>query len=142
MNHVKIVIDSKMENEAFVRSAVTAFLMPLNPMMDEIIEIKTILAEAVVNSMIHGYQGREDGQIIVKVSYDECHLVEFEVRDFGQGIANVELARQPLYTTRADLERSGMGMTIMESFSDKLEITSIVGEGTCCRISKQLRIHD
>ena len=116
--------------------------MPLNPTVDEIMEIKTILAEAVVNCMIHGYQGREEGQVRVSVSYDETHRVTIEVQDSGVGIEDITLARQPLYTTRADLERSGMGMTIMESFSDEFEICSHPGEGTTVRLVKQLQFHE
>ncbi len=134
MNRMTLSFDAKLENEAFARTSAVAFLMPLNPTVDEIMEIKTILAEAVVNCMIHGYQGREEGQVRVSVSYDETHRVMIEVQDSGVGIEDITLARQPLYTTRADLERSGMGMTIMESFSDEFEICSHPGEGTTVRL--------
>ena len=142
MNRMTLSFDAKLENEAFARTSAVAFLMPLNPTVDEIMEIKTILAEAVVNSMIHGYQGREEGQVRVSVSYDETHRVMIEVQDSGVGIEDITLARQPLYTTRADLERSGMGMTIMESFSDESEICSHPGEGTTVRLVKQLQFHE
>ncbi|WP_302557696.1 anti-sigma F factor [Holdemania filiformis] len=142
MNRMTLSFDAKLENEAFARTSAVAFLMPLNPTVDEIMEIKTILAEAVVNSMIHGYQGREEGQVRVSVSYDETHRVMIEVQDSGVGIEDITLARQPLYTTRADLERSGMGMTIMESFSDEFEICSHPGEGTTVRLVKQLQFHE
>ena len=142
MNRMTLSFDAKLENEAFARTSAVAFLMPLNPTVDEIMEIKTILAEAVVNSMIHGYQGREEGQVRVSVSYDETHRVTIEVQDTGIGIEDITLARQPLYTTRADLERSGMGMTIMESFSDEFEICSHPGEGTTVRLVKQLQFHE
>ena len=142
MNRMTLSFDAKLENEAFARTSAVAFLMPLNPTVDEIMEIKTILAEAVVNCMIHGYQGREEGQVRVSVSYDEPHRVTIEVQDSGVGIEDITLARQPLYTTRADLERSGMGMTIMESFSDEFEICSHPGEGTTVRLVKQLQFHE
>ena len=142
MNRMTLSFDAKLENEAFARTSAMAFLMPLNPTVDEIMEIKTILAEAVVNCMIHGYQGREEGQVQVSVSYDETHRVTIEVQDSGVGIEDITLARQPLYTTRADLERSGMGMTIMESFSDEFEICSHPGEGTTVRLVKQLQFHE
>lgn len=142
MNRMALSFDAKLENEAFARTSAVAFLMPLNPTVDEIMEIKTILAEAVVNCMIHGYQGREEGQVRVSVSYDETHRVTIEVQDSGVGIEDITLARQPLYTTRADLERSGMGMTIMESFSDEFEICSHPGEGTTVRLVKQLQFHE
>ena len=142
MNRMTLSFDAKLENEAFARTSAVAFLMPLNPTVDENMEIKTILAEAVVNCMIHGYQGREEGQVRVSVSYDETHRVTIEVQDSGVGIEDITLARQPLYTTRADLERSGMGMTIMESFSDEFEICSHPGEGTTVRLVKQLQFHE
>ena len=142
MNRMTLSFDAKLENEAFARTSAVAFLRPLNPTVDEIMEIKTILAEAVVNCMIHGYQGREEGQVRVSVSYDETHRVTIEVQDSGVGIEDITLARQPLYTTRADLERSGMGMTIMESFSDEFEICSHPGEGTTVRLVKQLQFHE
>ena len=142
MNRMTLSFDAKLENEAFARTSAVAFLMPLNPTVDEIMEIKTILAEAVVNCMIHGYQGREEGQVRVSVSYDETHRVTIEVQDSGVGIEDITLARQPLYTTRADLERSGMGMTIMENFSDEFEICSHPGEGTTVRLVKQLQFHE
>ena len=142
MNRMTLSFDAKLENEAFARTSAVAFLMPLNPTVDEIMEIKTILAEAVVNCMIHGYQGREEGQVQVSVSYDETHRVTIEVQDSGVGIEDITLARQPLYTTRADLERSGMGMTIMESFSDEFEIWSHPGEGTTVRLVKQRQFHE
>ena len=142
MNRMKLVFDAKLENEAFARASGIAFLMPLNPTVDEVMEIKTILAEAIVNCMIHGYQGREDGQISVQMEYDETHRVQITVSDQGTGIEDIELARQPLYTTRADLESSGMGMTIMESFSDQFEVQSQPGQGTTVRMIKQLQFHE
>ena len=142
MNRMKLVFDAKLENEAFARASGIAFLMPLNPTVDEVMEIKTILAEAIVNCMIHGNQGREDGQISVQMEYDETHRVQITVSDQGTGIEDIELARQPLYTTRADLERSGMGMTIMESFSDQFEVQSQPGQGTTVRMIKQLQFHE
>ena len=142
MNRMKLVFDAKLENEAFARASGIAFLMPLNPTVDEVMEIKTILAEAIVNCMIHGYQGREDGQISVQMEYDETHRVQITVSDQGTGIEDIELGRQPLYTTRADLERSGMGMTIMESFSDQFEVQSQPGQGTTVRMIKQLQFHE
>ena len=86
MNRMTLSFDAKLENEAFARTSAVAFLMPLNPTVDEIMEMKTILAEAVVNCMIHGYQGREEGQVQVSVSYDETHRVTIEVQDSGIGI--------------------------------------------------------
>lgn len=142
MNRMTLSFDAKLENEAFARTSAVAFLMPLNPTVDEIMEIKTILAEAVVNCYDSWLSGSEECQVQVSVSYDETHRVTIEVQDSGIGIEDITLARQPLYTTRADLERSGMGMTIMESFSDEFEICSHPGEGTTVRLVKQLQFHE
>lgn len=130
MNRMKIEFSAQVSNEVFARTAGIAFIMPYNPTVDEVMEIKTILAEAIVNSIIHGYPNRPDQMIELSMSVDEERQVTIVVVDHGQGIENLDLARQPLYTTRQDLERSGMGMTIMETFSDEFSIESVVGEGT------------
>lgn len=142
MNHMKLVFDSKLENEVFARSSGIAFLMPLNPTVDEVMEVKTILAEAIVNCMIHAYPNCEEGQITLQMEYDETHRVTMQISDQGKGIEDLDLARQPLYTSRADLERSGMGMTIMESFSDHFEIHSQPQQGTTVILQKQLTHHE
>lgn len=130
MNRMKIEFSAQVSNEVFARTAGIAFIMPYNPTVDEVMEIKTILAEAIVNSIIHGYPNRPDQMIELSMSVDEERQVTIIVEDHGQGIENLDLARQPLYTTRQDLERSGMGMTIMETFSDEFAIDSVLGEGT------------
>lgn len=137
MNEMSIECLSKLENEAFLRTSVIAFLMPLNLTMDDVMEIKTLLAEAVVNAMIHGYDGREDGRIRVSVAYDEkdIHMI---IEDEGCGIEDLEQAMQPLYTSKQHLERSGMGMTIMQTFADDFHINSVSGKGTTITIVKHL----
>ena len=138
MNAMTIHCCSQLENEAFIRTSVIAFLMPLNLSLESCMEIKTMLAEAVVNAMIHGYEGKEDGIIDVDVSYDDS-FIRIVVTDHGCGIENISQALQPLYTTKQHLERSGMGMTIMQSFSDSFDIKSEVGKGTVVTLKK--RIH-
>lgn len=108
MNRMKLSFCSHLENEAFARTSVIAFLMPLSMSVEEVMEIKTIMAEAIVNAMIHGYEGREDGEVIVSVSYDEQKIVTIIVEDQGCGIPDIDLAMQPLYTSKAHLERSGI----------------------------------
>ncbi|MHB1627524.1 MAG: anti-sigma F factor [Bacilli bacterium] len=125
------------ENEAFARVAVAAFVLPLNPTMEELTEIKTIVSEAVTNAIIHGY-GERYGIIYLhcKIVGDRMELV---IEDRGVGIEDVDLVRQPLYTSRPDLERSGMGFTIMESFADEIEVDSAVNRGTRLRFVKHIR---
>ncbi len=142
MNQMKIEFSSLPCNEIFARTAGVAFVMNYNPTVDEVMEIKTILAEAIVNCIIHGYNNQVTGLITLMMEIDEQRIVTIEVIDQGKGIKDIDQARQPLYTSRLDLERSGMGMTIMETFSDDFEIKSEVGVGTHVKIIKKLRIHE
>lgn len=136
-NRMTIAFTSRSGNESFARVAVAAFVAQLNPTMEELTEIKTIVSEAVTNAIIHGYAERE-GEVVLhcKIMGDRMELM---VEDTGVGIADLELARQPLYTSRPDLERSGMGFTIMETFADEFEVESMVGRGTRLRFVKRIR---
>lgn len=127
-NNMKIEFDSRSENEGFARVAVAAFVTPLNPTLEEIEDIKTAVSEAVTNSIIHGY-GEKIEKIILTASIKENQLF-VEVQDFGCGIENIEKAMEPMYTTRPDLERSGMGFAFMEAFMDGLSVKSEAGKGT------------
>ena len=127
-NMVKIEFLSKSENESFARVAVAAFVSQLDPTIEEITDVKTAVSEAVTNAIIHGYQNKEG---VVKVeAYIKGNEVTIEISDQGVGIVNLEEAMQPLYTSRPDLERSGMGFTVMETFMDFLEVKSEQGKGT------------
>ena len=137
MNKMRLIFDSKLENESFARTSTVAFLMPLDLAMEQLMEIKTILAEAVVNAMIHGYEGKEDGEIIVEVSYDE-EFIYVHVRDEGVGIEDITKAMQPMYTSKQYLERSGMGMTIMKTFADEFYVESTLGKGCDLHIKKKI----
>ena len=136
-NEMKLEFISKSSNEAFARVAVAAFAAQLDPTIEELADIKTAVSEAVTNSIIHGY---EDKQGIIKIV---CKLKEneiiIEISDTGKGIEDIEVAKEPLYTTKPNLERSGMGFTIMESFMDSMEIESIVGLGTKVTMSKKIK---
>ena len=136
-NEMKLEFISKSSNEAFARVAVAAFAAQLDPTIEELADIKTAVSEAVTNSIIHGY---EDKQGIIKIV---CKLKEneiiIEISDTGKGIEDIEAAKEPLYTTKSNLERSGMGFTIMESFMDSMEIESIVGLGTKVTMSKKIK---
>lgn len=138
MNTMKLEFTSKLENEAFARTSAVAFLMPLNLDMESIMEIKTMLAEAVVNAMIHGYESREDGNILLQMSYDDTYI-RMQISDQGCGIDDLDLAMQPLYTSKEHLERSGMGMTIMQTFADDFHIESEKGKGTTVFIQKKIQ---
>ena len=133
-NEMKLEFLSKANNEAFARITVAAFVSQLDPTIEELADIKS---EAVTNAIVHGY---EDTEGIVKVVAKLfSNTVEIEVSDTGKGIEDVELARKPLYTTKANLERSGMGFTIMESFMDEVEIDSVVGLGTKIKMKKMIK---
>lgn len=127
-NKVKLEFLSKSENESFARVAVAAFVSQLDPTIEEITDIKTAVSEAVTNAIIHGY-GKNDGTVIIEAEIND-NEVKISIEDKGVGIENIDLARQPLYTSRPDLERSGMGFTVMETFMDQLEVESKAGTGT------------
>lgn len=127
-NYVYIKIPSYSTNESFARSAVAAFCASLNPTIEEISDIKTAVSEAVTNSIIHGYENTV-GEIVIECRIKK-RMVEIIIEDFGTGIANVDKAREPLYTSKPELERSGMGFTVMETFMDELVVLSEKGVGT------------
>ena len=138
-NEMKIEFLSKSNNEAFARIAVAAFIAQLDPTLEEIADIKTAVSEAVTNSIIHGYEERIGIiKLICKIRNKEVFI---EISDSGKGIENIEMAKQPLFTTKANLERSGMGFTIMESFMDEVEIDSVLGLGTKVIMRKKIKKH-
>ncbi len=133
-NEMSLEFLSKSSNEAFARIAVAAFASQLDPTIEEIADIKTAVSEAVTNCIIHGY---EDTQGIVKIhSYLQDNSIIIEISDTGKGIEDVALAKEPLYTSKPNLERSGMGFTIMESFMDELNIESVLNLGTKITMKK------
>lgn len=133
-NMMKIEFLSKSQNEGFARVAVAAFVSQLDPTIEEITDVKTAVSEAVTNAIIHGYGGNE-GIVRIEARIEKNELTVI-VSDDGAGIDNIELAMQPLYTSRPDLERSGMGFTVMETFMDSLEVTSEKGKGTNITMKK------
>lgn len=133
-NEMSLEFLSKSSNEAFARIAVAAFASQLDPTIEEIADIKTAVSEAVTNCIIHGY---EDTQGIVKIhSYLQDNSIIIEISDTGKGIEDVALAKEPLYTSKPNLERSGMGFTIMESFMNELNIESVLNLGTKITMKK------
>lgn len=133
-NKMELKILSKSSNESFARVTVAAFASQLDLNIEDLADIKTAVSEAVTNCIIHAYDTSE-GIITIEARLTKNSL-EIEVSDRGKGIENVELAREPLYTTKPDLERSGMGFTIMDSFMDELKVESIVGLGTKVSMKK------
>ncbi|MBR3249583.1 MAG: anti-sigma F factor [Clostridia bacterium] len=130
---------SKSNNEAFARMAVAAFASQLDPTIEELADIKTAVSEAVTNSIIHGYEDNI-GMVTIYAKLQE-NKITIEVSDSGKGIENIDIAKQPLYTTKPNLERSGMGFTIMESFMDEIYIESILGLGTKITMKKKIKSH-
>ena len=128
-NKVKIEFESKSQNEGFARVAVAAFVSQLDPTIEELTDVKTAVSEAVTNSIIHGYEGKKDGIIVIQAEI-EANEVIIKISDFGVGIKDLEKAKEPLFTSRPDLERSGMGFTVMETFMDSMEVESSEGKGT------------
>ena len=136
-NRIKLELMSKSTNESFARIAVSAFVSQLDPTIEELADIKTAVSEAVTNCIIHAYEEKEG------IIYIECSLnnneVTIEIKDNGIGIENIDVAKEPLYTSKPELERSGMGFTIMESFMDDVKIESIVGMGTKVTMKKTIK---
>ena len=136
-NEIKMEIVSKSCNEAFARIAVAAFASQLDPTIEEISDIKTSVSEIVTNSIIHAYDTSDE---IIKIhSYIKENTITIEISDTGKGIEDIEEARKPLYTSKVELERSGMGFTIVESFMDEVKVESIVGIGTKVTMKKTIK---
>ena len=135
-NEMKLEFVSKSSNEAFARITVAAFAAQLDPTIEELSDIKTAVSEAVTNSIIHGYENKEGIIRINAYIYD--NILRIEIADQGKGIEDIEIAKQPLYTTKPELERSGMGFTIMDNFMDNLKVESVVGMGTKVTMEKKI----
>ena len=133
---MKLEMDSVSSNESFARVVVAAFLTRLNPTMEEVADIKTAVSEAVTNAIIHGYR-QEVHKIVIEAMVEE-DVFTVSVEDFGVGIEDVKKAMEPMYTTRGDLERSGMGFVFMEAFMDSIEVESKVGRGTKVIMTKKI----
>lgn len=139
-NEMKLEFVSKSSNESFARVAVAAFVAQLDPTVEELSDIKTAVSEAVTNCIIHGYENKIG--IVKVIAKLQNNTLLLEISDKGKGIENIEKAKEPLYTTKPNLERSGMGFTIMESFMDSVQVESIVGLGTKVKMTKTISTHD
>ena len=139
-NEMKLEFISKASNEAFARITVAAFASQLDPTIEELADIKTAVSEAVTNCIIHAYEHKQG---IIKIHTKlKDNQITIEISDNGKGIENVDVAKEPLYTTKPNLERSGMGFTIMESFMDSMKVESIVGLGTKVTLVKTIKTEE
>ena len=136
-NEMQITFLSLAENESFARVVIAAFAVQMSPTVSEIADIKTAVSEAVTNAIVHGYEGCT-GQVVMRARMDDRWLT-VEIQDEGKGIANVEQAMEPFYTSHPEQERSGMGFAVMQTFMDDLQVESFPGKGTTVRMRK--RIH-
>ncbi len=137
-NSFKMELLSKSNNESFVRVAVAAFAAQLDPTIEEINDIKTAVSEAVTNCIVHGYKNTL-GKIYITVELLEQRMLRIKIRDRGCGIANVQQAMEPLFTTGGE-ERSGLGFSVMQSFMDKVGVRSVPGRGTTVTLQKRLSV--
>ncbi|WPS89592.1 anti-sigma F factor [Brevibacillus halotolerans] len=136
-NHMQLQFSALSQNEAFARVAVASFISQLDVTMEELEEIKTVVSEAVTNAIIHAYEENPLGVVNIEASLEDG-VVELVIEDYGKGIVDVEEAMQPLFTSKPELERSGMGFTIMENFMDSLEVVTAIDQGTRIRLVKRL----
>ncbi len=135
-NTMLIRFPAKSENEGLARVAVTAFAAPLDPTVSELTDMKTAVSEAVTNAIVHGYaKGTGDVEVFCQRKEETIYIM---VSDKGCGISDITQAMEPLYTSKPEQERAGLGFTIMETFMDSLEVESKVGEGTCVKMAKKL----
>ena len=135
-NKIRIEFQSKSQNEGFARVAIASFISQLDPTIEEITDVKTAVSEAVTNAIIHGYEGKEGEFVAIEAEISERE-VTISIIDKGIGIKNIEEAKEPLYTSRPDLERSGMGFTVMETFMDSMVVESEPGKGTIVTLKKK-----
>jgi len=140
MNKIELKFSACIENEPFARTAIASFILPLNPNLDELSEVKTIVSEAVSNAIIHGYNYDSSKDVCLKATITD-NLLEVIVQDYGVGIENVEEALKASFTTRVDQERAGMGFSIMQTLSDKFEIRSQKDIGTRLTLTKSFKKH-
>lgn len=138
-NKIKLVLDANSKNEAVARMSVASFCLQLNPTIQDLEDIKMAISEAVTNAIIHGYEeyNVENAEVFIScgIAKDTLHI---EIQDFGRGIENIEKAREPLFTSKPDMERSGMGFTVMEAFMDDVQVYSTENKGTKIILTKKI----
>lgn len=137
-NKMKLEFTSNPENESLARSCIAAFAAQMNPTVEQIIELKTAVSEAITNAIVHGY-AQQDGTVVLS-AYIKDSRIHIQVSDKGCGIEDVEKAKQPFFTTAPEFERSGMGFSVMESFTDEVQVISAPGQGTKVRMKKTIGV--
>ena len=137
-NTMRLSFDSRSANEAFARTAVAAFLCPLDPTMEELLDVKTAVSEAVTNAIVHGYRNTI-GKVNITAALYENNRIIIKVQDRGCGIEDVAKAREPLFTTAPEEERAGLGFAVMESLMDKLKVSTKPGKGTTVTLERVIR---
>ena len=135
-NEMELVFDSISINEGFARVSVAAFMTQLNPTVEEVSDVKTAVSEAVTNAIIHGYE-KEVKKIRIRCSLNE-QTIYIEIEDYEKGIEDVQQAMEPLFTSKPELERSGMGFSFMEAFMDEISVESELGKGTLVKMQKEI----
>jgi len=137
-NELKTSFPAISENESLARIICASFVSQLDPTIEELTDIKTAVSEAVTNSIVHGYSDKNEGSVSLNCKIEE-NTVTIEVIDSGKGIEDIKKAMEPMYTTCPEMERSGMGFTVMETFMDKIDVTSVPGVGTKVVMSKLIK---
>ena len=140
INEMEIKFKALSVNESFARASIAGFCLQINPSLDELTDVKTAVSEAITNSIVHAYRQIDNRSIVVcSVKLYENRQVEIIIRDFGVGIANLEQAKQPFFTTKPTQERSGMGFTVMESFMDSVQVSNESDGGLKVVLTKQIK---
>ena len=139
-NEMTASFPSLSQNEALARSVVAVFVSQLNPTVSELSDLRTAVSEAVTNAIVHGYRGTV-GTVYITVRQVEEHVIQVKIRDKGVGIADIEKAMEPLYTTAPEEERAGLGFAVMQSFCDEVKVCSRPGSGTTVTLIKKLQPH-
>ena len=141
INEMRLEFAALPENEAFARLAISGFMLPLDPTMEQLADVKTAVSEAVTNAIIHGYGGM-GGTVVMCAAYGDSGELVIKIIDQGRGIDDIPRARQPFFTTCRGEDRSGMGFTVMESFMDDVEVQSAPGKGTTVIMAKQMKLRE
>lgn len=139
-NSMKLSFPSKSANESFARAAIAAFILPLDPTVNEVADIRTAVSEAVTNAIVHAYPD-QFGVVYIDAKITDDNRLIIKIRDKGVGIPDIQKAMEPLYTTSSD-ERAGLGFAVMQSFTDHLKVRSAVGKGTAVTLEKRISSHD
>ena len=141
INEMRLDFKATPENEAFARLAISGFMLPLDPTMEQLADVKTAVSEAVTNAIVHGYGGT-GGRVVMCAAYGDGGELEIRIIDQGRGIEDIQRARQPFFTTCRGEDRFGMGFTVMESFMDDVDVQSAPGKGTTVIMTKRMRMRD